>query len=168
MLMEETGTLHVRCPYCLADDDRVVDTRANEEATLVRRRRECNRCSRRFTTFEKVEEIRLTVVKRDGMREGFDRAKIIGGLMAALKNRPFTTSQIEQIALDIEEDVRSDGDECTSSEIGLKVLNRLHTEDEVGYIRFASVYKGFKNFADFEREADEVRRSSLAKRSQEN
>lgn len=136
------------------DDDRVVDSRAADDGLSVRRRRECVGCGRRFTTFERVaEDARVTVIKRKGSKEYFDRDKLFAGIRAALKNRPFDEKAILSIVIDVEEEVRSIGDEITSEEIGLVVLKRLFDLDEVGYMRFASVYKGFERLQDFEKEA---------------
>ncbi len=136
------------------DDDRVVDSRTVDDGLSVRRRRECVGCGRRFTTFERVtEDARVTVVKRRGSKEYFDRDKLFVGIRAALKNRPFDEKVILSIVIDVEEEVRSLGDEISSEEIGLIVLKRLFDLDEVGYMRFASVYKGFERLQDFEKEA---------------
>lgn len=153
----------MRCPYCLQDDDKVIDTRSIDDASGIRRRRECLQCARRFTTFERVEDVRLTVVKRGGQREPFDRSKVVSGLSAALKNRPVIDATIESIVTEIEDELRNMGEECRSSDIGVLVLDRLHDLDEVGYLRFASVYKGFEEWADFEREASSRRPRSLDK-----
>lgn len=142
----------VRCPHCLADDDRVVDSRVAEEGAAIRRRRECLHCSQRYTTFERVEEIPLTVVKRSGVREPFDRGKVIDGMRAATKNRPVSEAALEEMARDIEEELRESGSAPTSEQVGLAVLDRLRAVDEVAYLRFASVYKGFEGAEDFRRE----------------
>lgn len=142
----------VRCPWCSADDDRVVDSRQAEGGATVRRRRECLTCRRRFTTFERVEELPLWVVKRSGQREPFERRKLIAGLRSACKNRPVTEEQLEGLARRIEEDLREATDEPTTQQVGVAVLDRLKALDEVSYLRFASVYKGFEDVGDFERE----------------
>ncbi len=142
----------MRCPACGSLDDKVVDSRQADEGDAIRRRRECLACSRRFTTFERLEESALIVVKRSGHREPFDRAKIVEGLRAAAKNRPVDDEQLEALAADAEESVRLDGPEVTSQQLGLAVLDRLRALDEVAYLRFASVYKGFSDVGDFERE----------------
>jgi transcriptional repressor NrdR len=142
----------VRCPICSSLDDKVVDSRLAEEGAAIRRRRECLQCGRRFTTFERLEESPLVVVKRSGEREPFVRAKIAAGLGAAAKNRPIGPEQIEALATEIEESMRLEGPEVPTARIGRCVLERLRSLDEVAYLRFASVYKGFEGRDDFERE----------------
>jgi transcriptional repressor NrdR len=142
----------VRCPWCSADDDRVVDSRLADEATSIRRRRECLQCGRRFTTFERVEEQPLWVVKRSGQREPYDRAKLVAGVRAACKNRPVLEDDLQELAQEVEEALRVQTTEPTSQQVGVAVLERLKTLDEVAYVRFASVYKGFEDPGDFERE----------------
>jgi transcriptional repressor NrdR len=133
-------------------DDKVVDSRQADDGSAIRRRRECLQCGRRFTTFERVEEVPLVVVKRSGEREPFDRLKVVAGLKAACKNRPVDDVTLEALATEVEESLRLDGPEVTSQQIGLTVLDRLRRVDEVAYVRFASVYKGFDDASDFERE----------------
>jgi transcriptional repressor NrdR len=142
----------VRCPSCSSVDDKVVDSRQADDGSAIRRRRECLQCGRRFTTFERVEEVPLVVVKRSGAREPFDRLKVVAGLKAACKNRPVDDVTLEALATEVEESLRLDGPEVTSQHIGLTVLDRLRRVDEVAYVRFASVYKGFDDPSDFERE----------------
>ena len=142
----------MRCPYCGSDDDRVVDSRLAEDGGAIRRRRECVACSQRFTTFERVEEVPLLVVKRSGSTEPFDRAKLIVGLEAACKNRPVPPEVLVELCDAVEESLRLHPEDVTSEEIGRAVLERLRDVDEVGYVRFASVYKGFEELSDFERE----------------
>jgi transcriptional repressor NrdR len=143
----------VRCPFCGIDDDRVIDSRPSEDGATIRRRRACARCTRRFTTFERVEEAPLLVLKRDGSKEQFDAAKLVSGLEKACKNRPITTAQILQMTRDIEETLRVRGQrEVESQEVGIELLNALRELDAVAYMRFASVYKDFQDPADFERE----------------
>jgi transcriptional repressor NrdR len=150
------GEEAVRCPFCgSVDDDRVVDSRPSEDETTIRRRRACAACGRRFTTFERVEELPLLVMKRDGSKEHFDLPKLVSGLEKACKNRPISRTEILRIASDIEEAFRVRGQrEVESQEIGIEVLNALRDLDVVAYMRFASVYKDFQNPADFERELD--------------
>ena len=148
----------MRCPWCTALDDKVVDSRASEEGAATRRRRECLNCGRRFTTYERVEELLLVVIKRSGERQPFDRAKLVRGLEAAAKNRPVDQAGIEAIAADVEEAARMDGPEVASEWIGRSVLDRLRAVDEVAYLRFASVHKGFEDAEDFEREMDQLAR----------
>jgi len=142
----------VRCPWCSADDDRVVDTRLADEGAAVRRRRECLSCGRRFTTFERVDELPLWVVKRSGDREPFDRSKIVAGVRAASKNRPVSEAEMEALAQRVEDVLRERTTEPTSQQVGLAVLDQLKALDGVAYVRFASVYKGFEELGDFERE----------------
>lgn len=141
----------VRCPGCQAPDDRVVDSRQADDGAAIRRRRECLACGRRFTTFERVEELPLVVRKRGGRREPFDRAKVVAGMRAAAKNRPVSGTTLEAVAAEVEEELRLAGGEVTSREVGLAVLTRLRQLDEVAYVRFASVYGGFEGLRDFER-----------------
>jgi transcriptional repressor NrdR len=142
----------VRCPNCASLDDKVVDSRLADEGVAIRRRRECLGCGRRFTTFERIEEVGLVVVKRSGAREPFRRAKVVAGLRAAAKNRPVSVEQLEGLAGDVEESLRLEGSEVSSARVGAIVLERLRALDEVAYVRFASVYKGFDDPGDFERE----------------
>jgi transcriptional repressor NrdR len=143
----------VRCPACSSLDDKVVDSRLADDGGAIRRRRECLACGRRFTTFERMEEAPLIVVKRSGDSEPFSRSKIVAGMKSAAKNTPVTVLQMEELAAELEEAVRSRGGQATAEEIGQSVLERLRELDEVAYLRFASVYKGFSDVGDFEREA---------------
>jgi len=138
---------------CASLDDKVVDSRLADEGAAIRRRRECLGCGRRFTTYERLEDTPLLVVKRSGHREPWDRAKVVAGLRAAAKNRPLADAQLDDVALQVEEEVRLGGPEVTSEQVGLAVLERLRALDEVAYLRFASVYKGFAEADDFAREA---------------
>ena len=142
----------MRCPKCQADDTKVIDSREAEDGAAIRRRRSCVTCLHRFTTYERLEEVPLTVVKSHGQREPFDRAKIITGVTAACKGRPVTPEQVELLGEGIEEYARLQVPEITSAEVGVEVLDRLRSLDEVAYLRFASVYKGFDAAADFQRE----------------
>jgi len=142
----------MRCPRCHTDDTKVIDSRESEEGASIRRRRSCASCLYRFTTYERLEEVPLLVVKSHGSREPFDRSKIIDGVSAASKGRPVTAEQIEQLAEELEDHARLQGSEITSAELGLEVLERLRCLDEVAYLRFASVYKNFDAAADFQRE----------------
>jgi transcriptional repressor NrdR len=143
----------VRCPVCSSLDDKVVDSRLADDGAAIRRRRECLECGRRFTTFERLEEMSLTVVKRSGERQPFSRAKIVAGMQAAAKNRPITVEQMEALGAELEQTARSQGGDVSTEDIGSAVLERLRQLDEVAYLRFASVYKGFSDVGDFEREA---------------
>lgn len=142
----------MRCPGCSRLDDKVVDSRLADDGAAIRRRRECLTCGRRFTTYERLEESPLVVVKRSGLREPFLRAKVVSGIEAAAKNRPISQEHVEALATEIEESVRLEGPEVPSARIGRDVLERLRGIDEVAYLRFASVYKGFEGPGDFERE----------------
>lgn len=142
------------CPSCNADDTKVVDSRLAEEGSSVRRRRQCLTCSHRFTTFERVEELALVVLKANGEREPFDREKIVFGVVAATKGRVAQHDQVERLANEVEDEMRLLGGEVTTSQIGLSVLDRLRVLDEVAYLRFASVYKNFDAAADFQSELE--------------
>lgn len=144
----------MHCPVCRADDTKVVDSRLAEEGAAVRRRRQCLACSHRFTTFERIDEVPLVVVKSDGRTEPFDRAKIVAGIAAATKGRGIAASELEHVAESIEDAVRLGGSQVTTAQIGVAVLDRLRTIDEVAYLRFASVYKNFDAAADFHRELE--------------
>ena len=144
----------MRCPLCAGLDDKVVDSRLADDGAAIRRRRECLGCGRRFTTFERIEESVLVVVKRNGSRQPFHRSKIVAGMRSAAKNRPLDPERLEAVAAQIEESLRMEGPEVTSARIGALVLARLRALDEVAYVRFASVYKGFADPGDFEREID--------------
>ena len=154
----------MRCPYCSSDEDKVVDSRISEEGRAIRRRRECLACGRRYTTFERAEEVPLLVVKRNGEEEPFIREKITQGLVAACKNRPVTEAEIEALADDVEEAMRADGRRpVPSAEIGREILERLRNLDEVAYLRFASVYKDFQELNDFERELGLLQKKTAPK-----
>jgi transcriptional repressor NrdR len=142
----------VRCPWCGKERDRVVDSRAVERGGAVRRRRECVSCHRRFTTFERVEGLGLTVVKRDGSKEPYQREKVVSGLEKALTNRPPSEEQILAVAGKVEARLRRKGPQVTSQDVGLEVLAELKKLDQVAYMRYASVYKDFQEITDFERE----------------
>jgi transcriptional repressor NrdR len=142
----------MRCPFCSADDDRVVDSRLAEDGVAIRRRRECSACSQRYTTFERIEEIGVYVIKRSGERQLFDRSKILSGVRAACKNRPVDEEAMDALVVGIDESMRLLNRDVTSEEIGLVTLEALRPIDEVAYVRFASVYKGFEGTEDFARE----------------
>jgi transcriptional repressor NrdR len=149
---------------CSSPEDRVVDSRLADDGTAIRRRRECTTCGRRFTTFERIEETALMVVKRSGDREPFDRSKVIAGVRAATKNRPVSGEAMQTLAAEVEEAVRLLGPEPSSQQIGVVVLDRLRRVDEVAYLRFASVYKGFEDVGDFEREVGLLSKATEPKR----
>lgn len=152
----------VFCPACRADDTKVVDSRLAEEGTAIRRRRQCLACAQRFTTFERVDHVPLTVVKSHGGSEPFDRRKLIGGLEAATKGRGVADGALEELATQVEDSVRLLGSTTTSAAIGLAVLELLRTLDEVAYLRFASVYKDFDGASDFHRELALLEKSTAA------
>ena len=140
----------MRCPYCGQMSEKVVDSREGKDGEVIRRRRECLECHRRFTTYERIEEIHFMVVKKDGRREPFDRHKLLGGLLKATQKRPVSVAQLEQIVDEIEGRLGEKPDrEIPSGEIGELVMKRLHDLDEVAYVRFASVYRQFKDVHQF-------------------
>ncbi|MBU6495713.1 MAG: transcriptional regulator NrdR [Acidobacteria bacterium] len=153
----------MRCPFCSADDDRVVDSRLAEDGSAIRRRRECSVCQHRYTTFERIEEVGIMVVKRSGERETFSRSKVLSGVRAACKNRPVESETLESLVNGIEDIVRAAGRDVTSEEVGLATLNALRMVDDVAYVRFASVYKGFDNANDFAREVGNLVKSTAPK-----
>ena len=142
----------MRCPWCGAPESRVVDSRPAEDGGAVRRRRACESCGRRFSTFERATGVRLRVIKRDGTKDPYDREKLAGGVRKAIKNRPVTEEQVDELARRVEERLRRKGPEVTTQEVGIEVLGELRRLDEVAYLRFASVYKDFQELTDFERE----------------
>ena len=154
----------MRCPWCGHNEDKVVDSRPAERGGAIRRRRQCLSCGRRFTTYERVEQLALVVVKRDGATEPWDRENMVSGIRKALVNRPVTEEQFEALVTMIEERLRRKGPEITSQQIGLEVLSNLQKLDQVAYVRFASVYKDFQEITDFERELGTVLKREPAKR----
>jgi transcriptional repressor NrdR len=150
----------VRCPACSGLENKVVDSRTADDGGAIRRRRECLDCGRRFTTYERLEEASLVVLKRTGQREQFDRTKIVAGIRSAAKNRPVSPEQMELLGAEVEEGLRLEGPEVTTEQIGRAVLDRLRDLDEVVYLRFVSVYKGFEDLTDFEREVVLLTRAS--------
>jgi transcriptional repressor NrdR len=145
----------MRCPVCGERDTRVVDSRDLDDSATIRRRRECASCSTRFTTYERVEAARLLVVKRDGVRQEFDRDKLANGLRKALTRRPVRDGAAEQAADEIEAVLRSEGmTEVPSSRVGQLAMAKLHELDQIAYIRFASVYQSFEGIEDLKREVD--------------
>ena len=140
----------MKCPFCGHLEDRVIDSRAGGAGEVIRRRRECAACERRFTTYERVEDILPTVVKKDGRREPFDRQKLVRGLRIACNKRPVSTDQIEALADAIErEGQEPERREISSSELGERVMRHLRDVDEVAYVRFASVYRSFRDIDQF-------------------
>jgi transcriptional repressor NrdR len=141
-----------------------VDSRTAQDGAAIRRRRLCSSCQYRFTTFERMEEAPLVVTKRSGQRVAFDRAKIVSGVRAAAKGRPVSDEELQNLAIDVEDAMRLDGPEVTSAHVGVAVLDALRHLDEVAYLRFASVYKGFDDAADFERELTLLAKGTAPKR----
>lgn len=140
----------MKCPYCSAVRDRVIDSRSSNESRSVRRRRECMKCKRRFTTYESVEEISMMVVKRDGRRETFDRNKIISGILKACEKRPVSLQKVEDLVDKVERELYKKYEkEIKAQTVGELVMERLHRIDQVAYVRFASVYRQFKDINQF-------------------
>ncbi|HLP48692.1 MAG TPA: transcriptional regulator NrdR [Candidatus Kapabacteria bacterium] len=146
----------MKCPECSNFEDKVVETRESKEGNYIRRRRECLKCSKRFTTYEKIEDIPLMVVKKDGRREEFDIDKVRKGLYRAVEKRPVSSKQIEQIAFQLEEMVGNSDKEFPTRRIGEFIMERLKTLDKVAYVRFASVYLEFKSLEEFLAELQEL------------
>src|SRR5690625_3951536 len=150
----------MKCPKCYYKHSRVLDSRPFEDGDAIRRRRECERCGFRFRTYERKEETPLIIVKKDGTRQEFSRDKLIRGLMRACEKRPVTIDQIEQVALEVEQEIRnSEQPEISSRHIGEMVLKRLSEIDDVAYVRFASVYRQFENINVFLDELKEILQS---------
>jgi transcriptional repressor NrdR len=147
----------MKCPFCDDLENRVVDSRLTKEGGEIRRRRECFHCKRRFTTYERIEETLPLIVKKDGRRESYDRAKIVAGLQRACEKRPVSVAAIDEIADDIETNLMERGEkEVPSSAIGEAVMRHLHELDQVAYVRFASVYRSFKDVGEFMRELEDL------------
>jgi len=140
----------MKCPFCGYNESKVIDSRPAEEGATIRRRRECLACSRRFTTYEIIERMPLVVVKRDGSRQSFDKVKLINGMVRACEKRPVPLGKLEQIADDIEQELQSNLErEIKTVSIGEMVMKHLKELDEVAYVRFASVYRSFKDINTF-------------------
>lgn len=140
----------MKCPACGYKDTKVVDSRETAEATAIRRRRECLKCSRRFTTHEYVEQVSLMVVKKDGRRQPYDRSRLINGITKACEKRPVSMGRIEETAVEIEREIQQANDrEVSSTQIGELVMEKLYTIDEIAYVRFASVYRQFRDVNHF-------------------
>ncbi|MCK6526741.1 transcriptional regulator NrdR [Myxococcota bacterium] len=147
----------MRCPFCSSLDNRVVDSRLAKDGDVIRRRRECVACLARFTTHERVEEVALMVVKKDGRREPFERAKVVAGLRIACRKRPVPTDAIEKVVDDLEQRLQARGErEVGSSEIGEELMRALQALDEVAYVRFASVYRQFRDMREFRSALDKL------------
>lgn len=150
----------MKCPYCTQIDNKVIDSRLSKDGRTIRRRRECLACSRRFTTYEKLEDVLPMVVKKDGRREPFNRNKIIAGIASACQKRPVSVTRIEEFVDSIELYFQELGKkEIVSSEVGERVINKLKEWDEVAYVRFASVYRQFKDINEFMAELEGILKS---------
>lgn len=148
----------MRCPFCGGSEDKVIETRVSRDGSEIRRRRECDSCARRYTTYERIEESMPLVIKNDGRREPFDRAKIEHGLLAAVAKRPVSRDQVAAMALEVEREIAELGvSEIASRDIGERVLPRLRSLDQVAYVRFASIYRDFRDLEGFEKELDALR-----------
>ena len=147
----------MKCPFCHETENRVIDSRLSKDANMIRRRRACEKCSRRFTTYERVEETMPLVVKKDGRREAYDRVKVVNGLKRACEKRPVSIDTIEAVADRIERGLQERGEkEVPSSVISEATMKELHDIDEVAYVRFASVYRSFKDINEFMVELEEL------------
>lgn len=143
----------MKCPFCSYGDSRVVDSRSIDNGASIRRRRECPKCGRRFTTYEKYEQVPLLVIKKDGRREMFDNKKLLAGLLRAFEKRPFSYEQIQSLASQIEGELRASGEnEIKSTQIGETVMKHLEKIDQIAYVRFASVYRQFADVNSFMQE----------------
>ncbi|MCQ2565856.1 MAG: transcriptional regulator NrdR [Clostridia bacterium] len=155
----------MKCPFCDKPDTKVIDSRPTDDGRAIRRRRECEGCGKRFTTYEKVEEILFMVVKRDGSRESFDRNKVLNGIVRACEKRPVSMAQMEAIVDDIERSLNNQMEkEVSSAYIGDLVMEHLAALDEVAYVRFASVYRQFKDVNTFVAEIEKLLRDADTKR----
>ena len=140
----------MRCPFCGHIEDKVVDSREAKDGDSIRRRRECLECGRRFTSYERIDEIPYMVVKKDGKRESLDRNKVLAGLMRACEKRPISMTQLESIVDEIEKEIQDSSDrEMPTSDIGKIIMRRLKALDKVAYVRFASVYRSFRDVGEF-------------------
>jgi transcriptional repressor NrdR len=147
----------VKCPYCAHLGDKVVDSRESKEGEVIRRRRECLECGRRFTSYERIDEIPYMVVKKDGSRERFERQKLIGGMLKACEKRPVSVAALEKVADKIEATLQERPEkEIATAEIGRFVMAALKDLDEVAYVRFASVYRNFRDISEFRKQLEEL------------
>jgi transcriptional repressor NrdR len=150
----------MKCPYCGNLGDKVVDSRESKEGDVIRRRRQCLKCAKRFTSRERIEDIEYRVVKKDGNRESFQRQKLIAGLLTASEKRPVSIQQLEAIADRIEVELQDRPErEMTTEEIGARLMQELKGLDQIAYVRFASVYRQFRDIGQFKREVDELQKS---------
>lgn len=140
----------MKCPFCSSNESKVVDSRLGGDGSSIRRRRECNSCGKRYTTYERVEHVEFLVVKKDGRREEFDRNKIINGMLRACEKRPISFDVIEDFVINLEREFQERGErEVQTTEIGERLIKKLYEIDEVAYVRFASVYRSFKDVNQF-------------------
>ena len=154
----------MKCPFCRADNDKVIDSRASDEGFAIRRRRECLSCSKRYTTYERLHEVNIKVIKKDNVRDNFDPVKIRDGLQRACWKRPVSADQIESIVSRVEQHVYSNYElELDSRELGDIVMNELMSVDQVAYVRFASVYREFKDVRDFVDELEPILRHNTGR-----
>ena len=150
----------MKCPYCGNLGDKVVDSRESKEGDVIRRRRQCLNCAKRFTSRERIEDIEYRVVKKDGNREGFQRQKLIAGLLTASEKRPVSIQQLEAIADRIEAELQERPErEMTTEDIGARLMQELKQLDQIAYVRFASVYRQFRDVGQFKREVDDLQKS---------
>ncbi len=151
------GGMSMKCPYCENEDSKVIDSRHTEDGRAIRRRRECEKCGRRFTTYEKIEEMILMVIKKDGSRQAFDRNKLLNGIIRACEKRPVSIAEMEKIVDDIERGLNNTMEkEVDSKLIGELVMEKLKDIDEVAYVRFASVYRQFTDVNTFVKEVESL------------
>ena len=147
----------MKCPYCGYSESKVIDSRPADEGSSIRRRRECLSCSKRFTTYEMVESLPMVVVKKDGSRQSFERGKVLSGMIRACEKRPVPLAELEKIAGEIEQDLQNSMErEISTTDIGEKVMDRLRNVDQVAYVRFASVYRQFKDIDTFMAELNKL------------
>lgn len=140
----------MRCPFCRDPENKVIDSRESQEGSVIRRRRECLACARRFTTYERVEELLPLIMKKDGRREGYDREKLLSGLKKAVEKRPVSAEELESLVDEVERKLQEMGEkEVPSALLGEQVMKRLQKLDEVAYVRFASVYRSFRDISEF-------------------
>ena len=147
----------MKCPYCGYSESKVIDSRPADEGTSIRRRRECLSCAKRFTTYETVESLPMVVIKKDGSRQSFDKQKVLGGMIRACEKRPVPLAELERIADEIEQDLQNSMDrEICTADIGERVMEKLRYVDQVAYVRFASVYRQFKDIDTFMAELNKL------------
>src|SRR4051812_16101099 len=148
----------MRCPFCATDEDKVIETRVSKDGSEIRRRRECEGCKRRFTTYERIEESMPLVVKADGRREPFDRNKIEHGIAASVAKRRISRDQVQQLALEVEREIGELGvSEIASRDVGERVLPKLKALDQIAFVRFASIYRDFRDVDSFSKEVDALK-----------